>query len=418
MILAVILGTFSSIISVKSVELFIRIRNWLGLERNILVMLMAILLLGMGEELWSRFIPKYLEVLGASAWAIALYGTLRHFLDAVYQYPGGWLADHLGRRTALVIFTLLAIIGYILYILGATWLWILVGTIFVMAWSSLTLPAFFAIIGDNLPQQRRAIGFGVQSFLRHIPMVVAPFLGGILVSSLGFGQGIHLGLVATIALAIVAIFILLRFFSEERRPRPDRSSFRDIWRGMDVHLKRLLFSDCLIRWAEGIPEFFIVLYTLNVLGASAFQFGWLTSIQMATSLLLYIPVAKYADRSNPRPFVLMTFAFFALFPLALVTASSLAWITVAFVIAGLREVGEPARKALIVDLAMETARGRAIGMYYLIRGLVVFPAPLVGGWLWNLDHRLPFYAALVVGLLGLISYAALGVTEKRVTALK
>src|SRR5437867_1598043 len=88
-----------------------RFRGWLGLERNILVMLGALLILGMGEELWSRYVPVYLEWLGAGAWGIAAFGTLKDLSDAVYQYPGGWLADRLGRRLALVLFTLLAIVG-------------------------------------------------------------------------------------------------------------------------------------------------------------------------------------------------------------------------------------------------------------------------------------------------------------------
>src|SRR3972149_903526 len=73
-----------------------RLRTWLGLEPNILVLLGTILILGMGEELWIRFVPKYLELLGAGAWGIAAYGTLKDLLDAVYQYPGGWIADRLG----------------------------------------------------------------------------------------------------------------------------------------------------------------------------------------------------------------------------------------------------------------------------------------------------------------------------------
>ena len=154
------------------------LRDWLGLERNILVMLGAILILGMGEDLWMRFVPKYLELLGASVWVIAMYGTLKDLLDAVYQYPGGWLADRLGRRATLVLFTGLAIVGYGIYLFSPRWEWVLIGTFFVMAWSSLTSPAIFAIIGDNLPQTRRAIGFGVQSILKRAPKVVAPPLGG------------------------------------------------------------------------------------------------------------------------------------------------------------------------------------------------------------------------------------------------
>jgi len=389
-----------------------RLRNWLGLERNILVMLTAILIIGMGEELWMRFVPKYLEVLGASVWIIAVYGTLKDLLDAVYQYPGGWLADRLGRKSALALFTVLAIMGYGLYLVSPNWEWILVGTLFVMAWSSLTLPAIFAIIGDNLPQTRRSIGFGVQSILKRVPIVLAPPLGGWLIASFGFTHGMKLGLAITIILALSSVLIVRRYFLEKVPSAPDTTRFIDIWRTMDVHLKRLLIADCMARWAEGITKVFIILYVINELRMNAFQFGWLTSVQMLSAILIYIPIAKLSDRMNRKPFVLLTFTFFALFPIALVSAVNFFWVSLAFVIAGLREIGEPARKALIVDLANETTRGRAVGMYYLIRGLVVFPASLAGGWLWTIHHQLPFYIAFIVGIGGLLTYALWGPSDK------
>ncbi|HEV2844603.1 MAG TPA: MFS transporter, partial [Thermoanaerobaculia bacterium] len=135
-----------------------RLRSWLGLERNVLAMLATFLVLGMGEELWVRFVPKYLELLGAGAWVVAFYGTLKDLLDALYPYPGGWLADRRGRRTALVFFAVLAIGGYAVYMVAPSWPWSLAGTVLVMAWSSLTLPAIFAVIGDHLPASRRAMG--------------------------------------------------------------------------------------------------------------------------------------------------------------------------------------------------------------------------------------------------------------------
>jgi hypothetical protein len=49
-----------------------------------------------GEELWKRFLPKYLESLGAPVTAVGFYGTLQDFVDATYQYPGGWLTDRFG----------------------------------------------------------------------------------------------------------------------------------------------------------------------------------------------------------------------------------------------------------------------------------------------------------------------------------
>jgi hypothetical protein len=72
------------------------------------------------------------------------------------------------------------------------------------------------------------------------------------------------------------------------------------------------------------------------------------------------------------------------------------------VYAGLWEIGEPARKAMIVDLADVAQRERMVGVYYFTRGLAVMPASLVGGVLWKLDPQAPFSAAAGICLLGVV----------------
>ena len=86
-----------------------------------------------------------------------------------------------------------------------------------------------------------------------------------------------------------------------------------LWREMDPRLKRLLLADCLARWAEGIPRVFVALYVLDVLGLSPLAFGWLIVLQRVTNVAVYLPLAPLSDRMNRKPFVLVTFAFFALF---------------------------------------------------------------------------------------------------------
>ena len=44
---------------------------------------------------------------------------------------------------------------------------------------------------------------------------------------------------------------------------------------------------------------------------------------------------------------------------------------VAFIIRGLKEFGEPTRKALIMDLAPEDKKAGIFGMYYLVRDVIV-----------------------------------------------
>ena len=383
-----------------------RVKNILGLQRNISVMLGALLILGMGEELWMRYMPKYLEVLGASTVVIGAYGALKDLLDALYPYPGGWLTDRLGSKRALILFALIAAVGYMIYLFGPSWEWVLVGTVFVMAWSSFTVPTVFAIIGDNLPSSSRAIGFGVQSILRRVPILIAPLVGGAFIAAYGLTNSIRFGLAITIILSIATALFVWKFYHERRAAPVDSHRFHTVWRVLDPALKRLLLSDILVRWAESLPKVLLILYVMNELHFSALDFGILTSIQYAVSVLVYIPIAKMSDRMNRKPFVLLTFAFFVAFPLMLINAHSFPMLVAAFVLAGLREIGEPARKALIVDLATQSMIGRSVGMYYLARGIGVFPAALVGGWLWTLHPAAPFYTAGVVGLLGLLLYAA------------
>ena len=150
------------------------IADFLSLERNVSIASAAVFLLGLGEELWKKFLPKYLEALGATAPIIGLFGTAENFFDAIYQYPGGWLADRIGRRRAFLSFVVLAATGYLIYLVSNSWPLVFLGLAFAMAWQSMASPAIFAIIGDSLPPDRRAMGFTVQSILKRVPIVFAP----------------------------------------------------------------------------------------------------------------------------------------------------------------------------------------------------------------------------------------------------
>src|SRR2546429_9420476 len=102
-------------------SLYRRIANSLGIERNVAAASGAVFLVGLGEELWKKFLPKYLESLGASVAVVGLFGTSEDFLDAIYQYPGGWLADHWGRCRALLTFLITALVGYLFYLFSNSW---------------------------------------------------------------------------------------------------------------------------------------------------------------------------------------------------------------------------------------------------------------------------------------------------------
>src|SRR6266516_1140105 len=381
------------------------VADFLSLERNVTAASAAVFLLGLGEELWKKFLPKYLEALGASVPIISLFGTAEDFFDAVYQYPGGWVADRFGRRRAFLVFVALAVVGYLIYLFSPSWPFLFLGLAFVMAWQSMASPAIFAVIGDSLPKERRAMGFTLQSLLKRIPIVLAPIIGGAIIASVGIASGIRIGLIITLALAVATAFIIMTIKVSIRSGEP--INIFGVWRSFHRGLKRLLVSDIIIRTCEGMADVLIILYVTNILHVSIARYGVLVAIQITTSLVVYIPAAKFADRIGRKPFVIATFFFFALFPLAVVLAQGFTTLAVAFIVGGLREIGEPARKAMIVDLAEPGVRARTVGLYYLMRSLAITPAAAIGGLLWKLAPETPFVAAGTIGMAGTIIFVAL-----------
>jgi MFS family permease len=380
-----------------------RTAEYLGLERNVTAASAAVLLMGTGEELWKKFLPKYLEALGAGTVAIGFFGTAKDFFDAIYQYPGGWLADRVGRRRAFITFIALSSIGYTVYLFSSSWQAVFVGLAFAMAWASMGSPAIFAVIGDALPKRKRAIGFTLQSLIKRVPMAGAPLLGGAIIASIGTIRGVRNCLAATLVLAAVAALTVRAIDLPLAAGAP--TNLPGVWKTFHGALKKLLISDIIIRTCEGLADVLIVLYVTNIAGVSIAEYGVLVAIQMTTSILVYIPAGKIADRVGRKPFVIATFLCFALFPVAITLSTGFATLALAFVIGGLREIGEPARKAMIVDFAEPHLRGRTVGLYYLIRSLTISPAAAIGGLLWQEAPQMPFLVAGAVGLIGTVVLA-------------
>ena len=375
----------------------------LGLERNTLAVVAAMFLMALGENLWRRFIPKYLEALGAPVVAIGAYGSTEDLLDGLYQYPGGWVGDRHGRRRALLLFVSLAAAGYAVVAAAPAWPVVFLGIVLVMCWTSMASPTLFAVVGDVLPRERRAVGFSVQAILRRVPILVAPTIGGLVIASYGVLTGVRLGLLVSIALAGVTLLVVRRM-RLDRPATAGRTGIVEVWRSLPGPLRRLLLSDVFIRTCDGMVDVFLVLYAVNVIGIGAPAFGVLIAVQMATVIICSLPASRVADRLGRKPFVVATFIAFTCFPLAVVTAHSFAGLVAAFVVGGLREIGEPARKALILEFVRADVRARGVGLYYLIRSVAIAPAATIGGLLWKTAPDVPFLVAGGIGLVGTILF--------------
>ena len=378
---------------------------FLALNRNTSVLLAALVSMGFAEELWMRFLPKYLQSLGAAIWAIGLFDAIKTWIGAVYAYPGGLIADRWGLRKALSFFTLLSLAGYICLLASPHWAWVLLSAFLFLSWTSFSLPATFSLVGSSLAANQHAMGIGVQSTLKRIPIILGPVAGGLLIDRFGIINGTRFGVMAAIALTCVTVAIQWQIQDAPGKRSPvGRASFWQAVQSFSPALRRLLLSDILVRFCERIPYAWVILYAMDDLGLTATHFGILTGIEMVSAIACLIPVAYLSDRYGREPFIIATFIFFTLFPVSLLAAHSFRGLCVAFIIRGLKEFGETVRKSLIIQLSPEPRRGQTIGTYYLIRDCLATGAAFLGAELWSVSPKTNFIGAAAIGAAGTLLY--------------
>ncbi len=405
-----------------------RAADWFGLNRASAAVLVVIGCLGLSEEIWATFLPLHLrdEVAATgsvftAATFIGIIGFARNLLEGFGYIAGGTIAHRLGPRVALAVSALPMAAGFLLMLTGSGPWPIVAGALLMTNWEPLSVPATFDVIGSHVRKERRTIAFALQSIQKRVPKIVGPTLGG-----LAFGlAGYWLNL--TVAFGLVGLAVVLQLLlTSHMRPKADPVfvPLKTILQTMPKELKHLLTAEIFIRWGDWFSRDFAVLYVVALLtresgwtdAAAAAAAGWLLALMATTALATYVPIAKWVDRSaSPRPFIGTTFFLFSIFPIALVLLPKFcvavglpvtAGLVVAYVLNGLRELGEPARKALITTGFPAPVRARAVGLYWGLRSFAFCPAPLVAGVLWSVvGPDITFLLGGGIGLAGTCWYA-------------
>ena len=422
------------------------LRRFLALERDVLVLSVAMFCFSLGFQMTSRYLPRYMSVLGASAVVIGWFGSFGNLVSAVYPYPGGAVSDRIGSRRALTVFGAASTVGFVVWLLPAylgdlrvagvsvpAWTWIFVGLVLAQAWKSLGLGATFAVVKQSAGEGRLATGFASTETFRRVAFLVGPSLAaGFIAFAGGIRDGFVLVLVTAATFGVAATVAQHFLYDEDTavgKTFGGLASVVDDLRSLPDELRPLLVADTLVRFANGaVYVFFVIVVTeLYAVGATVPVVGWtlspdayfgvLLSVEMVVALAVMVPSARLADSYGLKPVVAAGFAVYAVFPAllvyvpAVIGASSSVMLAL-FAFSGLRFAGLPAHKALIVGPAEEKTGGRVTGAYYLVRNVAVVPSAAIGGWLYEVSPTVAFTVASAVGAVGVFYFVVFG-TEPR-----
>jgi MFS family permease len=387
-----------------------KIVGFFSLKKSLLAVLFMIVLIGMGEWMADRFMPLYIRALGGGLEVIGVLSGMKNLMGALYSFPAGYLSERIGYKKALLVFNVIALVGYAVVILFQSWAAVLVGAFFFLAWSSVSLPATMSLVSNVMPSNKRTMGVSLLSITKRLPKALGPVIGGALIGMYGEIQGIRYAFMVAFVLGLIAIIVQQKMIKEApAKPRDEslKNPF-SMFKLITPDLRNLLISDTIIRFCEQIPDMLVVMWVVELNHINELNFGWLSVVEMITAVLCYIPVAYLADKTAKKPFVLMTFVFFTLFPLVLLFSHNMWMMVLAFIVRGLKEFGEPTRKALIMDLAPEDKKAAVFGVYYLIRDTIVSLAAFGGVFLWAIKPEINLLVAFGFGVAGTFFFALFG----------
>ncbi|MFB6073467.1 MAG: MFS transporter [Haloarculaceae archaeon] len=401
-------------------------RQFFALKRDVLVLSVAMLAFSLAFQMTSRYVPRYLQMLGAGGGIIGLYGSVGNLIGALYPYPGGALSDRIGSRLALTLFGTVSTVGFLLWAVAPSlpglslpavtvgvplagdvtiggsigpWVWLFLGLFLTQAWKSLGLGATFAVVKQAVPPERLAMGFASTEVFRRIGFLLGPLIAAVLLAlTATFVAGFRY--VLLVAVAFGAVATVLQHVLYDASEDTVGASFEGVGqvladlRDLPATLRPLLLADTLVRFANGMVYVFFVIVVTDYLavGFSGFglslapdaYFGVLLVVEMVVALVSMPPVARLAERVGLKPVVGFGFLVYAAFPVLLIWAPADQWVLAGlFAFSGLRFAGLPAHKALIVGPAERDAGGQVTGAYYLVRNVVVIPSAALGGLLYR-----------------------------------
>ena len=366
------------------------------------------LLMDVSSEMIHSLLPMFMvTTLGASVFAVGLIEGLAESTALIVKLFSGALSDYMGKRKGLAVFGYgLSTLTKPLFALAPTIGVVLAARVLDRVGKGVRGAPRDALIADIVPANLRGAAFGLRQSLDTVGAFMGPLLGVVLMLLWSdhfravFWVAVIPGLLA-VALLVVGL----------REPAQQQTTKRT----NPIQREKLRRLGAPYWWVVGIgAAFALARFSEAFLVLRAQQGGMpiaLVPLAMVAMNLVYAlsayPLGKLSDRMSPRK--LLALGLVVLIAADLVLAAGDHW-SVVLVGVALWGAHMGMTQGLLAKLVADTApadlRGTAYGFFNLVSGIVMLPASVVAGLLWDqLGASVTFYAGAVFCVIALIGLA-------------
>ena len=392
-------------------------------NRNIRVLTITQTLFMFTAFLWWPYRSLYILELGATKELLGMLLMLETVSSIIFQFPGGILADRIGRRKIIVLSSALRLASPLFYLFATNWTQIMPALVLASA-GMLGLPATNALIAESMPRESRGSGFAAYRTITSFPMIVTNLMGGILMDYYGVLVGCRLVLMGSLVMAVISVVIRWMFITETLEPTTEKSRvglsvieiLRDV-RKLPREIWILVAVTAISAFSARVMMSFMVIYGVEVVGLTKTQWGLIGTAVSIITTLLTTPSGMIADRIGRKPIIVASRTLASLGTLGYTFSENFNHMCIVRGLGGIGSglggamwgpMGGPVWQALVADLTLPSERARIMGLIGTISSIVSTPASWAGGYMYdNISPALPFRVSFLLDTVGTVIFVSL-----------
>ena len=327
----------------------------------------------------------YVLSLGGSLPVIGSFVSVWTIVSNGLQFITGEICDAKGRKLTIQGFYMASIIGFISILAARDWVWLLPGVFLFSIADSLAEPGFNPLFAESVDVKKIGLAFSLMGLTWSLPGLYSKLLAGYLGQNVSIRTTLWL-----ILLGEILGLIIFQFTVKETLVDKRRLDFGAVYRNVisvfkpDKEFKNFYILASLDRFAWELNRGIFVAMIYKSFNFSLIQIGILMTVTMASTTIALVPTGSLVDKFGSTKFLqgsevlaIMSFVgciFVKSFPLFIVIQ----------VLRGLAmALWDPAYYSLIAKTFDENERGTIYGKINGLKGLITFPAPILGAFLYS-----------------------------------